>query len=339
MLSETAVPDGGDGLLTDQERNEIDHLDYDILITRRVRHSCGHVYEYDRTGACAKRFLMGRPCPECQGESEAPDEHAARPLSVTKDPFMTVKDRVARCEQYRDLLAENRTEEARQLDPDGSIDYMTKAGYAFDMDGDDLRPFAGIHDDQGKESVAWAIREYSKRHPGTTVDEQAVWDMADAANEWDGDRQNAIGERHPYAYYIACAAAGQRMSGDMYDTSPSAYEWALDEYELKGTPTGDYLDQNERLRRMVTDDTSPNDPKGRWKTMYGWVNDKDFTSVVGDKPEQYDRYVIYMNGNDQDRRELAEHYHDPEWIIGKQARMERECRPHNTFIPPARILQ
>ena len=232
---------------------------------------------------------------------------------VFDKPFTSLNDRLDICEKYsRNELHD---------DPDGELEYMTAAASAWEADADGEDVFDAVDPDD----VEWAVKSYNRRHPDSTLTVDDVYKEQDRQSDpYSFMRPDT---NNPHAFYALCAAAGQDC-----DTTPSrnAYEWALVDHELD-EPTRMYVTADQRLNHYAqTDILRPGDPC--WKTPSGYVSMDSYHKVLDNGGLESDRFFIYVNGSDEDRRNLKQHWDDKEWLADTASDCEPEASGRATDL-------
>lgn len=246
------------------------------------------------------------------GQGRLPDEGSDG--SVVTAPFTSLNDRLDVCEQY--LHGET------SQDPDDALEYMTCAASAWEADADGEDVFDVVDPDD----VDWAVENFNRRHPESTLTADDVY--AEQNRQSDPYSFMRPDTNNPHAFYALCAAVGRSDC----DTNPSrnAYEWALVDHELD-EPTRMYVNADQRLNHYAQNDSlHPGDPC--WKTPNGYVSMDSYHKVLDNGGPESDRYFIYVNGSDEDRRNLKQHWDNKEWLADTASDCEPEANGRATDL-------
>lgn len=244
-------------------------------------------------------------------------EAAHKPTTITSDPFMPLDVRADKCMEFQQAVASGQVGKARELDTDGAMNFMSKAGYAFGKN----RDFSQLGTYDGQECVEWAVNDFKSRHPDYLVDVDAVNNRMLAEVNGKRDVANALDEEYPDAYYIMCAAQGKLHPTARTPMYSSDYERMLLDHELS-KPTSMYLAATRRLSpKGGRSDLKAGDEC--WRTKDGYVSDARFKQAFGNDQASMDRYLIYATGTDQDRRDLeTEKWNDQVWLASRASECE-----------------
>lgn len=242
-----------------------------------------------------------------------------KPSTITSDPFMPLDMRTEKCMEFQRARDNWDVNRMNQLDKDGAIDFMAKAGSVYGKDHD----FTELTTPAGQESVEWAVNSFKKRHPDYLVDKDAVnTRIQETITGEDSDDTDAS---YPDAYYIMCAASGNmKNTTDLPNMYPADYENLLLTHELS-KQTGMYLTSSRRVSANSGKDR-PQPGDECWRTRDGYVSDKAFNRAFGRDHATQDRYLIYAIGTDQDREDLEDQWNDQIWLANKAS----ECEKSNT---------
>lgn len=228
--------------------------------------------------------------------------------NVLTSPFLAMSERVDLCERY--LAGEVE-------DTDGTLEYLTNQAKTIEERNDGSQVLTDTWDDARDEDIEWATRQFNELHQDYPLEPEEV---IKAKRAYQDGTLASLDLTH---CQVMDAAVGRSIGPLLPDPTYSSIKESLSREMDK--PVAMYANVADRFSYSVQNSVArPGEPC--WHTPQGYVSMTSYHAILDAGGPASDRYFIYVNGTDEDRRELSQHWDDRDWLRGRAD----ECEPEAT---------
>lgn len=228
--------------------------------------------------------------------------------NVLTSSFLPMSARVGLCERY--LAGEVE-------DTDGTLEYLTDQAKTIEERNDGSQVLTDTWDDARDEDIEWATRQFNELHQDYPLEPEEV---IKAKRAYQDGTLASLDLAH---CQVMDAAVGRSIGPLLPDPTYSSIKESLSREMDK--PVAMYANVADRFSYSVQNSVArPGEPC--WHTPQGYVSMTSYHAILDDGGPASDRYFIYVNGTDEDRRELSQHWDDRDWLRGRAD----ECEPEAT---------
>lgn len=228
--------------------------------------------------------------------------------NVLTSSFLPMSARVGLCERY--LAGEVE-------DTDGTLEYLTNQAKTIEERNDGSQVLTDTWDDARDEDIEWATRQFNELHQDYPLEPEEV---IKAKRAYQDGTLASLDLAH---CQVMDAAVGRSIGPLLPDPTYSSIKESLSREMDK--PVAMYANVADRFSYSVQNSVArPGEPC--WHTPQGYVSMTSYHAILDDGGPASDRYFIYVNGTDEDRRELSQHWDDRDWLRGRAD----ECEPEAT---------